>query len=136
MPILQGSGDKMGRHEEIVKEISRVVSQFHKLNQPYRIFHGSTNSTRPRPGSTQNFVDISKLNNVLRVDRSTKTAAVEPNVPMDRLVEATLKHGLVPPVVMEFPGITAGGGYAGTSRRGKLGEWSRWRRKRQVDAAG
>ena len=33
---------------------------------------------------------------------------------MDRLVEATLKHGLVPPVVMEFPGITAGGGYAGT----------------------
>lgn len=27
---------------------------------------------------------------------------------MDRLVEATLRHGLVPPVVMEFPGITAG----------------------------
>lgn len=106
----------MGRHEEIVKEISRVVSQFHKLNQPFRIFHGSTNSTRPRPGGVkQNFVDISALNNVLRVDRVTKTAAVEPNVPMDRLVEATLKHGLVPPVVMEFPGITAGGGYAGTS---------------------
>jgi delta24-sterol reductase len=34
---------------------------------------------------------------------------------MDRLVEATLKHGLVPPVVMEFPGITVGGGYSGTS---------------------
>ncbi|KKA24376.1 FAD-binding protein DIMINUTO [Rasamsonia emersonii CBS 393.64] len=34
---------------------------------------------------------------------------------MDRLVESTLKYGLVPPVVMEFPGITAGGGYAGTS---------------------
>jgi hypothetical protein len=34
---------------------------------------------------------------------------------MDRLVEATMKHGLVPPVVMEFPGITAGGGYAGTA---------------------
>jgi Delta24-sterol reductase len=32
---------------------------------------------------------------------------------MDRLVEATLKHGLIPPVVMEFPGITVGGGYAG-----------------------
>lgn len=26
-----------------------------------------------------------------------------------------MKYGLVPPVVMEFPGITAGGGYAGTS---------------------
>ena len=34
---------------------------------------------------------------------------------MDRLVEATMRHGLVPPVVMEFPGITVGGGYAGTS---------------------
>ncbi|KAL7788196.1 hypothetical protein V8C37DRAFT_388814 [Trichoderma ceciliae] len=34
---------------------------------------------------------------------------------MDRLVEATLRHGLVPPVVMEFPGITAGGGFAGTA---------------------
>ncbi|KAA8566684.1 hypothetical protein EYC84_009218 [Monilinia fructicola] len=28
---------------------------------------------------------------------------------MDRLVEETLRYGLVPPVVMEFPGITAGG---------------------------
>lgn len=26
-----------------------------------------------------------------------------------------MKYGLVPPVVMEFPGITAGGGYAGTA---------------------
>ena len=34
---------------------------------------------------------------------------------MDRLVEATLPHGLVPPVVMEFPGITVGGGFSGTS---------------------
>ncbi|MCJ1409446.1 hypothetical protein MMC19_003527 [Ptychographa xylographoides] len=32
---------------------------------------------------------------------------------MDQLVEATIKHGLIPPVVMEFPGITAGGGFAG-----------------------
>ncbi|KAI1192943.1 hypothetical protein F5X97DRAFT_315765 [Nemania serpens] len=34
---------------------------------------------------------------------------------MDKLVESTLRHGLVPPVVMEFPGITAGGGFAGTA---------------------
>lgn len=32
---------------------------------------------------------------------------------MDRLVEATLRHGLVPPVPPEFPGITAGGAFAG-----------------------
>jgi delta24-sterol reductase len=39
---------------------------------------------------------------------------IEPNVPIDRLVESTIKHGLTPPVVMEFPGITVGGGFAGT----------------------
>ena len=40
---------------------------------------------------------------------------MEPNVPMDRLVEATTPYGLVPPVVMKFPGITVGGGFSGTS---------------------
>lgn len=60
-------------------------------------------------------VDTSLLNNVLRVDTETMTALVEPNVPMDSLVQATLPFGLVPPVIMEFPGITVGGGFAGTA---------------------
>ncbi|OXV05340.1 hypothetical protein Egran_06892 [Elaphomyces granulatus] len=34
---------------------------------------------------------------------------------MDKLVEGTLLNGLVPLVVMEFPGITVGGGFSGTS---------------------
>ena len=40
----------------------------------------------------------------MRVDTKKNVALVEPNVPMDNLVDATLRHGLVPPVVMEFPG--------------------------------
>jgi hypothetical protein len=60
-------------------------------------------------------IDTTQLSNVLNVDTKTKTVLVEPNVPMDRLVEATREYGLVPPVVMEFPGITVGGGFAGTS---------------------
>ena len=60
-------------------------------------------------------IDTSHLTHILKIDTSSKTALIEPNVPMDQLVEATLKHGLVPPVVMEFPGITVGGGFAGTS---------------------
>jgi delta24-sterol reductase len=59
-------------------------------------------------------IDTSGLTNVLQVDTARKVALVEPNVPMDRLVEAALQHALVPPVVMEFPGITVGGGFAGT----------------------
>ncbi|PNP37295.1 hypothetical protein TGAMA5MH_10777 [Trichoderma gamsii] len=105
----------MERHKQAVTKIAAAVRGYFERGEAYRIFHGSTNSTRPRPGPGHRAVDISALGNVLAVDRGARTALVEPNVPMDRLVEATLRHGLVPPVVMEFPGITAGGGYAGTA---------------------
>jgi delta24-sterol reductase len=39
----------------------------------------------------------------------------EPNVPMHLLVQKPLKHGLIPPVVPEFPGITVGGAFSGTA---------------------
>ncbi|KAI9367443.1 hypothetical protein BJX61DRAFT_528451 [Aspergillus egyptiacus] len=101
------------RHKTSVTRIAAAIRSFYERKEPFRIFHGSTNSTRPIRRTRE--VDISDLRNVLHVDPATRTALVEPNVPMDRLVEATLKHGLVPPVVMEFPGITAGGGFAGTA---------------------
>jgi FAD/FMN-containing dehydrogenase len=103
----------MERHAAAVSQIATAVRSFFTRREPYRIFHGSTNSTRPRPSARS--VDISALRNVLSVDPARRVALVEPNVTMDRLVEATLPHGLVPPVVMEFPGITAGGGFAGTA---------------------
>ncbi|KAK5061422.1 hypothetical protein LTR84_007965 [Exophiala bonariae] len=102
-------------HQVSVEQISAAVRTFFDRKEKFRIFHGSTNSTRPRTKTHRNVVDTSKLNRVLNVDVASRTALVEPNVPMDRLVEESLKYGLVPPVVMEFPGITAGGGYAGTA---------------------
>ncbi|KAK1755711.1 alpha/beta hydrolase fold-domain-containing protein [Echria macrotheca] len=115
------SGDKsqkkMERHAASVAKIAGAVRAYFEKGEAYRIFHGSTNSTRPRSslGPPPKSVDISALSQVLQVDSQKKIALVEPNVPMDALVEATLPHGLVPPVVMEFPGITAGGGFAGTA---------------------
>lgn len=103
----------MDQHRQAVDDISASVREYHSRGEKFRIFHGSTNSTRPN--LKKNLVDTSKLSHVLHVDAEKKTCLVEPNVPMDRLVEATLKYGLVPPVVMEFPGITVGGGYSGTS---------------------
>lgn len=103
----------MEAHDTDVRRIAAEVEAFHARKEPFRIFHGSTNSTRPPHG--QRVVDISALNRVLSVDETTMTAVVEPNVPMDRLVDATLEHGLLPPVVMEFPGITVGGGFAGSA---------------------
>lgn len=103
----------MLNHGEAVSQISAAVRTFHDRGQSFRIFHGSTNSTRP--SHHEPVVDISALCNVLKVDKTARTATVEPNVPMDKLVRATLAHGMIPPVVMEFPGITVGGGYAGSA---------------------
>ncbi|KAK3319033.1 hypothetical protein B0H66DRAFT_255161 [Apodospora peruviana] len=105
----------MDRHSETVSAIAAIVRRFYDLGESYRVSHGSSNSTRPAHRSNENVVDISMLSNVLLVDAERRVVLVEPNVPMDRLVEATLPHGLVPPVVMEFPGITVGGGFSGTS---------------------
>ena len=105
----------MERHNEDVKIIAANVRQFYDRKEGFRIYHGWTNSTRAVTFKKDEIIDTSGLSHVLKIDKKTMTALVEPNVPMDRLVEATLEHGLVPPVVTEFPSITVGGGFAGTA---------------------
>ncbi|EME40739.1 hypothetical protein DOTSEDRAFT_90871 [Dothistroma septosporum NZE10] len=104
-------------HDREVDRVAASVRGFYDRKEKFRIYHGSTNSTRKSAigRDPRTVVDTSRLNHVVSVDSEAQTALVEPNVPMDRLVEETLKYGLVPPVVMEFPGITVGGGYAGTA---------------------
>ena len=105
----------LDRHQKDVAAISARVQSLYSVRESYRINHGSTNSTRRSVLQQQATIDISHLKYIINVDVKSKIALVEPNVPMDRLVDTTLKYGLIPPVVMEFPGITVGGGYAGTS---------------------
>ncbi|KAK4560393.1 hypothetical protein LTR86_005589 [Recurvomyces mirabilis] len=105
----------MEAHQEAVAHISSQIFSFHQKQVPFRLYHGSTNSTQSRKVEPERMVDTSQLNHVLKIDDKSKTCLVEPNVPMDRLVDAVMPYGLVPPVVMEFPGITVGGGFAGTA---------------------
>ena len=105
----------MDAHDRAVATIAANIRKFHARKEAFRIYHGSTNSTRKSQYEVDKMIDTSRLNNVLKVDTKTKTALCEPNVPMDLLLEASLQHGLLPPVVMEFPGITVGGGFAGTA---------------------
>jgi len=105
----------MDAHAQRVAHVAEKIRDFHSKRIPFRIYHGSTNSTRPTVRQRGSTIDVSSLNHVLAIDTSSRVAIVEPNVPMDELVRATLQHNLVPPVVPEFPGITVGGGYAGTA---------------------
>lgn len=103
------------RHDETVKKLQRQISAYFAKKVPFRVYHGSTNSTRVLSFKRSEMVDISHMNRVLSIDTKRRVAVVEPNVPMDKLVKECLKHGLVPPVVTEFPGITVGGAIQGAA---------------------
>ncbi|KAK8114340.1 hypothetical protein PG999_006409 [Apiospora kogelbergensis] len=109
----------MDEHNTAVAAISARVRTFAEKQEKFRVYHGSTNSTRKSERRADNTVDTSGLNHVLEVDDARKTALVEPNVPMDALVAATYdaerRRRLLPLVVMEFPNITVGGGFSGSS---------------------
>jgi Delta24-sterol reductase len=105
----------LDQHVKLVSKVSAQVREFHDSGTPFRIYHGSTNSTRTVIRNPSTSIDISALRNILFIDTTKRIVSVEPNVPMDALVKATLAHGLIPPVVPEFPGITAGGGFSGSA---------------------
>ncbi|KAF2702743.1 24-dehydrocholesterol reductase-like protein precursor [Pleomassaria siparia CBS 279.74] len=105
----------MDQHNSTISQLSASVSSFHRTSTPFRIYHGSTLSTRESARRKNQIIDVSSLNHILSFDLATKRVLVEPNVPMDALVAATTAKGLLPQVVMELPNITVGGGFAGTS---------------------
>jgi delta24-sterol reductase len=98
----------MEEHESTVAQLASEVARFSTEKIPFRIYHGSTLSTRQSSRQRNQIIDVSSLNHVLKFNKAAKTVLVEPNVPMDRLVEATLAQGLLPKVVMgEFKTCTA-----------------------------
>jgi delta24-sterol reductase len=58
-------------------------------------------------------VDVSHLDGVIAVDRKRMLLHIEPGLPMDELARISVAHGVLPLVVLEFPGITAGGAISG-----------------------
>lgn len=99
------------------------VKGFSARQEKVRIYHGSTNSTRPFQSGPKHYVDASQLDQVIEINTAERYVVVEPNVPLDRLVDATVAHGLVPPMVAEFPGITVGGAIQGGSGESSSFRW-------------
>jgi delta24-sterol reductase len=108
-------------HDSAVQKLEGEAARFHAAQVPFRINHGSDNSTRTCGPKTQQ-LNIAHLNRILSIDTETKTATVEPNVPLDSLVSECLGEWPMPLTVMEFPGITVGGGFSGAS-----GESTGWK---------
>lgn len=102
-------------HKQKVRHIADRIRSLRSNRTLVRVYHGSTNSTRTLRFRKKEIVDISDLNRVVQINREKRSLLVEPNVPMDKLVSETIKHGFIPAVVPEFPGITIGGAIAGGS---------------------
>jgi Delta24-sterol reductase len=110
-------------HQRDVEQIAAQVKVFYETKKPFRIFHGSTNSTRILSFKRDEMLDVSHLNRILSINADRHTAIVEPNVPMDQLLDETLRYGLLPPVITEFPGITVGGGIQGGAGESSSFKW-------------
>ncbi|KEQ92250.1 hypothetical protein AUEXF2481DRAFT_43343 [Aureobasidium subglaciale EXF-2481] len=102
-------------HAQRTKRVASQVRSFYDRKEPFRIFHGSTSSTRRQEQDRSKMVSTSDFTEILKIDPEKRIAVVEPNVSMEKLVDATLQYGLVAPVIMEFKEITVGGGFSGTS---------------------
>ncbi|MBI4426367.1 MAG: FAD-binding oxidoreductase [Candidatus Kerfeldbacteria bacterium] len=101
------------QHAADVQRVQDQVRSFCAQKKKIKIYHGSTNSTRALRFERDRIIDVSAFDRILAINLDEQYMLVEPNVPMDKLVTASLQFGLVPPVVMEFPGITVGGGIQG-----------------------
>lgn len=100
-------------HLSKLRRIQADLRFFYAARKKVRIYHGGTNSTRPFLHQKGSVIDIGDFTEILSVDPASRSAWVEPNVPMKSFVDATLAHGLLPPVVMELRSITVGGGIQG-----------------------
>jgi delta24-sterol reductase len=111
----------MDTHKFLVRELSQEIKFFHDQKRPFRIFHGGSSYSSRNAPSPHAVVHTTDLQNILDINKSSRFAMVEPNVSMEKLVSETLKHGLMPPVVPMFSGLTVGGCFAGTA--GSSSSW-------------
>jgi FAD/FMN-containing dehydrogenase len=80
---------------------------------PVRLAKRTSNLFRPRAPAAGAGLDASALDGVIGVDPVARTADVQGMCTYERLVEATLPHGLAPLVVPQLRTITVGGAVTG-----------------------
>jgi delta24-sterol reductase len=105
----------MEEHRKDVAAVQKQVKAFYEAKKHFRIYHGSTGSTRMMNFEKNSIVDVSRMTRIFPVDAEKMTVQAEANVPMDKLLAHCLPTGFIPKVVMELKGLTTGGGFAGLS---------------------
>ena len=105
-------GDSRAGYDQAVQ---RLRAQYAALppGAPVRLTKPTSNLFRPRASTQSPRLDVSAFAGVLSIDSAGRTADVGGMTTYERLVEATLPHGLMPLVVPQLKTITLGGAVTG-----------------------
>jgi FAD/FMN-containing dehydrogenase len=100
------------RHAEAVAAL-RASYEAIPEGRPVRLAKRTSNLFRPRTAHSTPGLDVAGLDGVLVVDASERVAEVQGMCTYERLVDATLRYGLMPLVVPQLKTITLGGAVTG-----------------------
>jgi FAD/FMN-containing dehydrogenase len=101
-------------------KVDRIAAQLraHDASRPVSLRKKAPPHQVPKGGDLRRRdakIDISDLTSIISIDTLRRTCVAESGVMFCDLVEATLRHGLVPIVVPELKTITIGGAVSGCS---------------------
>jgi FAD/FMN-containing dehydrogenase len=96
------------RREKLIRELREGST-----GQAIGLNKATSNLFRARADTSKRRIDVRDFNHVLAVDPDSLTADVEGMTTYEDLVDATLKHHLLPTVVPELKTITIGGSVSG-----------------------
>jgi FAD/FMN-containing dehydrogenase len=105
------------RHAREVRRIANEL-QSRTSTTPVSLRKRTVAHQVPKSGDRRRYddkIDISQLHRILSIDPTARICVAEPGVTFVDLVDATLKHGLLPIVVPELKTITIGGAVSGCS---------------------
>lgn len=105
-------------HTDKVNSIVDDLKRLAQLKMPVKIQKAVDSHFVPNPYDDRSKlpkIDLSSLDEVLNIDIKNMTCTAESGVTFEKLVRATLKHGLIPYTVPELKGITIGGAVSGCS---------------------
>src|SRR5947207_1366735 len=105
-------GDGYAGHVQAVDALRTAYAGV-PAGAPVRLAKRTSNLFRFRARGGRPGLDVRELDRVLSVDPQRRTADVQGMVTYERLVDATLRHGLMPTVVPQLKTITLGGAVAG-----------------------
>ena len=108
----QSSASNLANHINAVYELRRAYARL-SADKPVRLAKTTSNLFRFRSRDDAARLDVSAFTSVISIDTEARVAEVGGMTTYEDLVAATLRHGLMPPVVPQLRTITLGGAVTG-----------------------